>query len=101
MAGPIRPDDVQGVKNALIPEAVFEVFNALIAQAWANGQAIVYQDDAIDRLTMKMNVSRDELFKRGLLDVEDAYRRVGWRVEYDKPGYNESYRAFFKFSRAG
>lgn len=99
VAGPMRPDEVQDARNSLIPEEVFEVFNALIAQAWAGGQALVYQDDVVDRLVARMGISRDEAFRRGLLEVEDAYRRIGWKVEYDKPGYSESYRAYFKFSK--
>lgn len=32
------------------------------------------------------------------LNFEGAYRRAGWKVEFDKPGYNESYPATFKFT---
>jgi hypothetical protein len=44
------------------------------------------------------DVERGEIFHRGWLDVEDAYRAEGWTVVYDKPGYNESYAASFTFS---
>lgn len=29
----------------------------------------------------------------GWLDLEDIYRDEGWTVEYDSPGYNETYEA--------
>ncbi len=35
------------------------------------------------------------------LDVEDVYREAGWVVEYDKPGYCESYEATFTFKKDG
>jgi len=42
-------------------------------------------------------MARDEIFDRGWLDVEDLYRISGWRVEYHKPGYNETYEPTFEF----
>ncbi len=42
---------------------------------------------------------RKQLFEKGWLDVEPIFKKAGWDVEYDKPGYNESYPATFKFSR--
>ena len=37
------------------------------------------------------------LYEKHYLDVEDAYRKRGWIVDYDKPAYNETYDAFFEF----
>lgn len=32
-------------------------------------------------------------------EVLDAvYEKAGWKVSYDKPGYNESYDPYFKFT---
>lgn len=81
--------------GAHIPEEVFEAFNELITEKRGH----VMQDDVVDRILSKMpDVTRDQLFERGWLDVEEAYRRKGWTVEYDKPGFNESYRASFTFA---
>lgn len=70
-----------------------------IARAHEGGGGHVMQDDVIDRILTKLpDATREQLFERGWLDVEEAYRRKGWTVEYDKPGFNESYRASFTFS---
>ena len=37
--------------------------------------------------------------KAGWLDVEGIYRKAGWDVEYDSPGYCEDYPATFKFRK--
>jgi hypothetical protein len=37
------------------------------------------------------------IFEKGLLDVETVYERAGWKVTYDKPAYNETYPATFRF----
>lgn len=42
-------------------------------------------------------IDRETIFRRGYLNVEEAYREQGWSVVYDKPGYNETYDASFEF----
>ncbi len=44
-------------------------------------------------------MSSSEIYERHLLDVEPSYRAEGWEVEYDKPGYNETYEATFTFRK--
>jgi len=97
---PIDPNKVQEAKSALLPDAVVGSFNELIAEKWSAGtqSASFTQDEVIDRILVKMKgVTRHQLFERNLLDVEPKYRAEGWVVEYDKPGYNESYKATFTF----
>lgn len=100
---PIRPDEVGEAKTQSIPDEVFQAFNTLIAQNYRNGRAVVSQDDVMTLLIslLKGEVDRQEVFNRGWLDIEDSYRRAGWKVIYDKPGYNEDYAATFKFSKKG
>jgi hypothetical protein len=44
-----------------------------------------------------MSYKREDVFKNGWLNVEHLYETHGWKVEYDKPAYNEDYPATFKF----
>ena len=41
----------------------------------------------------------EKVFKNKWLDVEEVYRKAGWKVEYDKPGYCEDYEAYFVFEK--
>jgi hypothetical protein len=111
MTKPISPSEIGAYKAKSFPAYVFEAFNELIASNFSSGSATVYQKDAIQRILAKANaddidddsdimpatLSRSEVFSRGYLNVEEAYRELGWKVEYDKPGYNESYDAHFIF----
>jgi len=99
MAGPIKPKEVQARKNASLPEEVFQVFNDLIVENWDGHQATVNQDEAAKRIAKALNITRQQAFDRSLLDVEDAYQKAGWKVVYDKPGYNETYEAYFTFRK--
>lgn len=42
-------------------------------------------------------VTRKIIFDNCWLDIEPIYRREGWIVEYDMPGYNEHYDPNFTF----
>lgn len=96
---PIRPDEVQRKRDLDTPDAVFEVFNALIAESWNGSSATVRQKDASVRIAEALGISYGDVFLNNLLDVEESYRKAGWSVEYDKPGYNESYEASFTFKK--
>ncbi len=94
---PINPSQVSKEKRASVPSEVFEAFNELITENFVGGSATVYQKEVVSRLVAK-GLKRDEIFKRGWLDVEPVYRDEGWEVYYDKPAYNETYDAYFRFS---
>lgn len=98
MSGPLKPEEIGAAKKAAFPAAVFDAFNAEIAANFSGGSARVKQDDVVARL-VEGGMDRAEVFAKGYLNVEETYRDEGWKVEYDKPGYNESYGAFFIFRR--
>lgn len=95
---PIKPEEIAAEKERTFPDAVFSSFNELITQNWDGSSATIRQHEVV-ALMVKRGLKRAEIFDKGWLDVEDVYRSVGWDVEYDKPGYNESYSATFTFKR--
>jgi hypothetical protein len=99
---PISPDNVVKAKKASLPDEVIESFNELIAKNWNGSYSEFKQDDVIDLILGKMDwpkESRHDLFENNWLDVEPIYEAQGWKVDYDKPGYNEDYSATFNFSK--
>jgi hypothetical protein len=101
MTDPVTPETVVAHKLSQVPDDVIKVFNDLIAVAFDGTSAVVYQDDAIEGIIAK-GIARTgkEVADRHWLDIEPVYRASGWTVAYDKPGYNESYRASFTFRPA-
>lgn len=95
MVKPITPEEVVSKKEEILPDFVFESFNYLIAQNWKGGSSSFKQDDVVNLIREKMSGDFDIRW----LDVEPVYRRAGWKVEYDKPGYCESYSATFTFRK--
>ncbi len=91
---PITPDEVAKKKGKHIPKEVFDAFDALIVENYVNGKAVVTQHEVVTILNKKLGNLKTEW-----LNVEEAYEAAGWRVEYDKPGYCETYKAAFTFTR--
>ncbi len=96
---PITPHDAETLPKP-IPDFVLEAFNILIQRSFRSGQAVVRQDDAIT-LIMELapGLERQEIFDNQWLDVETTYMAAGWKVEYDRPGYCESYQPTFTFRK--
>lgn len=98
---PITPKQARVIKVNSIPELVLEIFNEEIKKHLDScGRAIVWQDDVVKAILARYGhtISRQDIFDTGLLDVEPIYRQAGWKVTYNKPGYNETYKAAWTFS---
>lgn len=94
----ISPDQVKVAREDQIPIEVFNAINTLITKNINGDRAIVYQDDIVQRVCSMMEIERNQFDFGSWLDIEDIYRARGWKVEYDRPAYNESYRAHFIFT---
>jgi len=93
---PITPAEVTDKKLKVIPDGVIEAFNELIAENWDGHFSAFTQKAVTQRIKEKM---KHQSFDIKWLDVEPIFEEIGWRVEYDKPGYNESYPAAFTFEK--
>lgn len=97
---PITPAEVVGLKRSSIPAAVFDGFNAMIASSWDGREATFSMKDAEEAiLALDKSLKSDQLYDNGWMDVEPIYRREGWSVEFEKPGYCESGEAMFTFKK--
>lgn len=94
MIKPIRPSEID--KTTVIPEAVIEAFNELITKNYLNGFSKVEVSEVCRLISEKMSINQSQVDSLWL-NVEDIYRKAGWLVVYDAPGYNESYAASFTF----
>lgn len=98
MSKPITPNEVGAQKVKQYPSEVFDAFNECIAAEYVGDRATVEQKVVKALLVEKLNAV-NKPFKMEYLNVEAAYRAVGWSVTYDKPCYNEDYGATFLFKR--
>jgi len=101
IAKAISPDEAMAAKKSSIPAEVISAFNELIKQnISASGHATIKQQKVVAFIVARMGLKSSKIiFDNKWLDVEDIYRAKGWKVKYDKPGYNEDYEAYFEFSK--
>lgn len=99
MVAPIKPDEVAATKQAILPPEVITCWNNMIAQKFSGGEARIELKDIIASITKAMNTNSKRVLDEDWLEVEDIYRAAGWKVVYDRPGYDETYEPFFVFSK--
>jgi hypothetical protein len=99
MVEPIRPEDVAATKKAILPPEVITCWNNMIALKYSDGEARIELRDIIASITKAMNTTSKRVLDEDWLEVEDIYRAAGWKVVYDRPGYDENYEPFFIFSK--
>ena len=98
---PITPVEAKQQQEGSIPDQVFIAFNEILKKKF-NGHSVTIRQDELVKLIMEqdgVSFSRNDLFNNHWLDIEEIYRKAGWKVEYDKPGYNESYEAYWVFTK--
>ena len=99
---PLTPKEASEEKLSIIPSFVFDVFNAFLSTRSEQSSIRIGQNEVVQMLvTLKPGLDRNEVFDKGWLDIESAYRKAGWNVEFDKPGYCETYEASWEFTRKG
>lgn len=99
MAEPLRPSEVPFWKTQSFPNEVIETWNLIIAKNYDDGFSEVLQSEIVKALADKLDVNSNAIYASKFLNIEDIYREYGWKVTYDKPGYNESYPAKFIFEK--
>ena len=98
------PADARKHKVQVIPAEILEATNELISTRYTPGNPISITLAEIVKLAKEKMVknnnpqAEENFFTNHWLDIESVYEDAGWKVYFDKPGYNESYSAYFKFS---
>jgi hypothetical protein len=99
---PITPDEAFELKKVNIPEYVIEIVNRLIIKNIQCGTKVkvakIKQCDIVAEILKSHQMVESDIYENKMLDFEELYREQGWKVVYDKPGYNETYEATFEFS---
>jgi len=93
----ITPEEARKRQESSIPAIVFDVFNELIAEHFDEHGITFEEQEAVKRICSRSDIKEDDLYARRWLDVEPIYRKAGWIVTYNKPGYCEDYEATFTF----
>jgi hypothetical protein len=101
----ITPQQAKAIAITQIPDFVIGVVNDLIIKKISpnskNPSCYIKQDEIVNEIMKAVDgtmISRQQVFDNHWLDFEPIFEASGWKVDFDKPGYNEDYDAVFKFS---
>jgi len=105
---PLSPSDIGAAKLANFPPVVIKIINDLLAAETSgrngNYSATIKQKDIVDAIKKEFGDTymgtpiNKAIDKGGWLNFEPIFEAAGWKVSYDRPGYNESYEASFEFT---
>ena len=95
---PIKRSEISVAKTSLIPDSIINAVNELIKKYWSGSQASFKQDELLALvLSTDSTLTKEKIFEEHLFDFEQVFRAEGWKVIYNKPGWDETYEPYFTF----
>ena len=117
MEKPLSPAQAKAAQRAApMHPVVVRVVNAMLVAEYPVDDAYVSitlkLEDIVKRVVDELvatdvgtrettDAIRAQLFKERAFDFEEYYRKVGWKVIFDRPAYCETYPARFIFKKRG
>lgn len=103
MIKPISPTQVKAnyeARHQRIPDNVFAMFNRFIEDKWDGREAIIGQDDILNRLSRESGLLKGQILEMNWLDIEGLYTEQGWKVEYHAPAPrgDNHFPPYFRFT---
>ena len=98
---PLTPSEVESKFLEQIPDQVIEAVNELLLMKSGGSSSYISipQEELVLLIVEKMGIDKNLIYERRWLNFEPLFEMAGWSVEHDSPGYNESYKASFKFRK--
>ena len=53
---------------------------------------------ALNEIAEEKGLDKEEVFAKGMLDIEPMYGEAGWKVKFDQPAYDERYASHYVYS---
>lgn len=103
MPGPLSPQEVVEAQLNAIPEIVFEVINKLLIErkpmrsSWFKITLEEFKEGVRQHPKYLEMIPPPNVFKEGWHRFEDHYRRLGWKVTYKTPSYDEEFEPYWAF----
>jgi len=97
MVLPITPEEAKNKAQSSIPAFIIEAVNSLLIEKIGDQKSCRILQEEILKKTQATQELKKQIFAKKWLDIEEVYSKMGWRVTYDKPAYNETYEPSFNF----
>ena len=94
---PLSPEEVLEQRHEAFPDFVIEAVNTLLKRNYNGCDCVITLKEVEKEIKSRKPPELD--WEQWWLDFESIYRKAGWSVVFDKPGYNESYPSTYSFTR--
>ena len=95
---PISPKDVTDNLDKVIPEKIIEAVNNLIKKDFRKHSVTIMQEDILKEIKrLDKGLTEKKVIDNNWLDFEPIFKKAGWIVTYDSPGWDENYDSTFTF----
>lgn len=96
----LSPNEILDHRITVFPPEMIKAVNNLLMKEFNGSSATILSKDIVAEFMKLTNgeYAQSEIFKNKWLDFETIFQKSGWKVDYDGPGYNESYAAKFNFT---
>lgn len=91
---PITPEECKRI----LPDFVIESVNECIKKNYRKNSFIITQHKLVDEILKHYTTFPHTIFDNHWLDIEETYRKAGWKVEYKTSDNDDS--PYFEFSKA-
>ena len=96
---PLSPKDINNDMENIIPDVVIKAVNNLLKKEFRGSSVKLLQKDVISEISkLDDSMTSKKLFDNNWMDFESLFKKYGWSVVYDGPGYNETYEPNYEFT---
>src|SRR3954470_22754707 len=96
---PIKPSEVVDKMEETIDSNLLQAINNLIVKNWTGSSAHFAVSDVLNELNKLKEYDTLEI-KSFSANFPPVYKKAGWKVDTDRPGYNESYETNWTFTKS-
>lgn len=97
---PVSPDQLANQDEHDIHPSMIRAINILLSRFDGYSLNLTQREIVEKFLNLEPNMKRSDVFDNNYLDFIGIYRRAGWDIVYDRPGYNESYEPNYTFKKS-
>ena len=103
MIKPISPEEIYENKDKYLHPDILEIVNRLLGERYTKGgSADLLQKEIVKEFIEKNpTFTEKKMLAASILDFEDAFRKNGWHVEYERPIYyggDSHFDPFYRFT---
>ena len=103
MPSPISPDEIYDNKEKFVHPDIIEIINKFLGERYTKGgSADILQKEIVKSFIEKNPEATEKyMLHNRMLDFEDAFRKNGWHVEYDRPMYyggDSFFEPYYRFT---